>query len=168
MESATLKRFWDSRLSSRFRDYDRRNNAVGYFRWSDNEPSARHKSDYKRAILLEDGKGHEVVLPKSGHQPFPDLDFENIAKEVREANDWTIDDEMMGKVYEGVIKVLHHDKPRCCKTEKLKQVGIPLFAGEQWLTQHTCTDFSEPSWCAQPSKRSQGSNETRPDIKTPL
>ena len=121
-----MKRFWDSRLSSHFRDYDRRNNGVGYFRWSDDEPSARQKDNHKRAILLEDGRGYKVVIPKSGHQSFPNLEFDKVANEVREANDWPIDNEMMGRIYEGVIKILHHDKPRCCKTEKLKQVSTPL------------------------------------------
>ncbi|CAD6574778.1 MAG: hypothetical protein ASARMPRED_006906 [Alectoria sarmentosa] len=123
MESGTMKRFWDSRLSSHFRDYDRRNNGVGYFRWSDDEPSARQKDNHKRAILLEDGRGYKVVIPKSGHQSFPNLEFDKVANEVREANDWPIDNEMMGRIYEGVIKILHHDKPRCCKTEKLKQIS---------------------------------------------
>lgn len=90
-----------------------------------------------------------------------------MAKEVREANDWPIDDEMMGKVYEGLIKVLHHDKPRFCKTEKLNQVCTPLFAGELWLTQHTSIDFSEPSRDLQPSIRSPGPDEIRPVIKAP-
>lgn len=99
MESATTKRYWDSRLSSRFRDCDRRNNGLGQFHWSDNEPLARHGHDYKRAILLEDGKGHEIVVSKSEHQPFPELEFDTMAKEVREAKYGTIDDKIMGKVY---------------------------------------------------------------------
>lgn len=162
MESATIKRFWDNRLPSRFRDYDRRNNGVGYFRWSDNEPSARHKHDHKRAILLEDGKGHEVVIPKSGHQPFLELEFEEVVKEIREANDWTIDDDMMGKVYEGVINILHHDKPRCCKTEKLKKVSIlPLHVSNA----NAGMDLPEPSRGLQSTNKSPKSREIGPKNK---
>ena len=78
-------------------------------------------NDYRRAVLLEDGKGNEVIVLQSGHQPISELEYSKVAQEIRETNDeTTIDEVMMGNVDEGIVKVLHHDKPRCCKSEKLK------------------------------------------------
>ena len=86
------------------------------------QPTAEELKRDKGVVIMDNDK-IEIKVPRVGLLPLSRIDYTTVAKDVREANDETIPDFLVCKVWRGIIRNLYHNVCECSIALKLKEVS---------------------------------------------
>ncbi|MCJ1458165.1 hypothetical protein MMC28_008536 [Mycoblastus sanguinarius] len=84
------------------------------------QPTAEELKRDKGVVIMDNDK-IEIKVPRVGLLPLSRIDYTTVAKDVREANDETIPDFLVCKVWRGIIRNLYHNVCECSIALKLKE-----------------------------------------------